>query len=49
MLFESVPAKQSIRRKPIPVDVTIRIAGQAGQGVQSISAIIGKIFTRHGL
>jgi len=30
------------------VDVTIRIAGQAGQGVQSISAIIGKIFTRHG-
>ena len=30
------------------VDVTIRIAGQAGQGIQSISAIIGKIFTRHG-
>ena len=28
------------------VDVTIRIAGQAGQGVQSISAIMGKIFTR---
>ena len=30
------------------VDVTIRIAGQAGQGIQSISAILGKIFTRHG-
>ncbi len=30
------------------VDVTIRIAGQAGQGIQSISAIIGKVFTRHG-
>jgi 2-oxoglutarate ferredoxin oxidoreductase subunit alpha len=30
------------------VDVTIRIAGQAGQGIQSISAIMGKIFTRHG-
>lgn len=30
------------------VDVTIRIAGQAGQGVQSISATMGKIFTRHG-
>lgn len=24
------------------VDVTIRIAGQAGQGIQSISAIMGK-------
>jgi 2-oxoglutarate ferredoxin oxidoreductase subunit alpha len=30
------------------VDVTIRIAGQAGQGIQSIGAIMGKIFTRHG-
>ena len=30
------------------VDVNIRIAGQAGQGIQSISAIMGKIFTRHG-
>jgi 2-oxoglutarate ferredoxin oxidoreductase subunit alpha len=30
------------------VDVTIRVAGQAGQGIQSISAIMGKIFTRHG-
>ena len=30
------------------VDVTIRIAGQAGQGIQSISAIMGKIFTRYG-
>ena len=30
------------------VDVSIRIAGQAGQGIQSISAIMGKIFTRHG-
>ena len=30
------------------VDVIIRIAGQAGQGIQSISAIMGKIFTRYG-
>jgi 2-oxoglutarate ferredoxin oxidoreductase subunit alpha len=30
------------------VDVTIRIAGQAGQGIQAISAILGKIFIRHG-
>jgi 2-oxoglutarate ferredoxin oxidoreductase subunit alpha len=30
------------------VDVSIRIAGQAGQGIQSLSAIMGKIFTRHG-
>lgn len=30
------------------VDITIRIAGQAGQGMQSISHIVGKVFTRHG-
>jgi 2-oxoglutarate/2-oxoacid ferredoxin oxidoreductase subunit alpha len=30
------------------VDITIRIGGQAGQGMQSIGYIIGKIFTRHG-
>ncbi len=30
------------------VDVSIRIGGQAGQGMQSISFIMGKIFTRHG-
>ncbi len=30
------------------VDVSIRIGGQAGQGMQSISSIMGKIFTRHG-
>jgi 2-oxoglutarate ferredoxin oxidoreductase subunit alpha len=30
------------------VDVSIRIAGQAGQGIQSISAIMGKIFIRYG-
>ena len=30
------------------VDVTIRVGGQAGQGMQSISFILGKIFTRHG-
>lgn len=30
------------------MNVTIRIAGQAGQGIQSISAIMGKIFTRRG-
>ena len=30
------------------VDVTIRIAGQAGQGMQAIGFIMGKIFTRHG-
>jgi 2-oxoglutarate ferredoxin oxidoreductase subunit alpha len=30
------------------VDVSMRIGGQAGQGMQSISFIMGKIFTRHG-
>jgi len=30
------------------LDVSIRIGGQAGQGMQSISFIMGKIFTRHG-
>ncbi len=28
--------------------VSIRIGSQAGQGLQSISSIMGKIFTRHG-
>jgi len=32
----------------MPVDITIRIGGQAGQGMQSIGAIMGKVFTRHG-
>lgn len=32
----------------MPVDISIRIGGQAGQGMQSIGYIIGKIFTRHG-
>ena len=30
------------------VDVSIRIGGQAGQGMQSVGLILGKIFTRHG-
>jgi 2-oxoglutarate/2-oxoacid ferredoxin oxidoreductase subunit alpha len=30
------------------LDISIRIGGQAGQGMQSISSIMGKIFTRHG-
>ncbi len=30
------------------LDVTIRIGGRAGQGMQSIGLILGKIFTRHG-
>ncbi len=30
------------------LDVTIRIGGQAGQGMQSIGLILGKIFTRYG-
>jgi 2-oxoglutarate ferredoxin oxidoreductase subunit alpha len=30
------------------IDISIRIGGQAGQGMQSIGYIIGKIFTRHG-
>ena len=30
------------------VDVTIRVGGQAGQGTQSVSFIMGKIFTHHG-
>lgn len=29
------------------IDISIRIGGKAGQGMQSISAIIGKIFSRH--
>lgn len=36
------------RGNPMAVDVSIRIGGQAGQGMQSISFIMGKIFTRHG-
>jgi 2-oxoglutarate/2-oxoacid ferredoxin oxidoreductase subunit alpha len=30
------------------VDVTIRIGGQAGQGTQSVSFMMGKLFTQHG-
>lgn len=30
------------------LDVSIRIGGRAGQGMQSIGLILGKIFTRHG-
>lgn len=30
------------------LDITIRIGGRAGQGMQSIGLILGKIFTRHG-
>ena len=30
-------------------DLTIRITGQAGQGMQSVSHMMGKIFTRQGL
>ena len=30
------------------LDITVRIVGQAGQGMQSIGFIIGKIFSRHG-
>lgn len=30
------------------VDVSIRIGGEAGQGMQSIGFAIGKVFTRHG-
>ena len=32
----------------MPVDITLRIGGQAGQGMQSIASIIGKVFTRCG-
>jgi 2-oxoglutarate ferredoxin oxidoreductase subunit alpha len=31
------------------IDISIRIGGQAGQGMQSIGQILGKIFTRQGL
>ena len=30
------------------LDMSIRIGGQAGQGVQAVSYAVGKIFTRHG-
>jgi 2-oxoglutarate ferredoxin oxidoreductase subunit alpha len=30
------------------VDVTIRVGGQAGQGTQSVSFVMGKVFTYHG-
>ena len=30
------------------VDISIRIAGQAGQGMQLVSSIIGKTLVRHG-
>ncbi|MFH1942774.1 MAG: 2-oxoacid:acceptor oxidoreductase subunit alpha [bacterium] len=29
-------------------DISIRIAGQAGQGIQSISSVMGKLLVRHG-
>ena len=32
----------------MPIDISIRIGGRAGQGIQSISSVMGKIFTRHG-
>ncbi len=32
----------------MPRDLSIRISGQAGQGVQAVSFALGKIFTRHG-
>ncbi|MFC1863145.1 2-oxoacid:acceptor oxidoreductase subunit alpha [Thermodesulfobacteriota bacterium] len=30
------------------IDITVRIGGQAGQGMQSIGSIMSKVFTRHG-
>ncbi len=30
------------------LDISIRIGGQAGQGVQAVSYALGKVFTRHG-
>ena len=30
------------------IDISIRISGQAGQGIQSVSSVIGKILVRHG-
>jgi 2-oxoglutarate ferredoxin oxidoreductase subunit alpha len=30
------------------IDLSIRIGGQAGQGVQAVSHAMGKVFTRHG-
>jgi 2-oxoglutarate ferredoxin oxidoreductase subunit alpha len=30
------------------LDMSIRIGGQAGQGVQAVSHAVGKVFTRHG-
>ncbi len=30
------------------LDLSIRIGGQAGQGVQAVSHAVGKVFTRHG-
>jgi 2-oxoglutarate ferredoxin oxidoreductase subunit alpha len=30
------------------IDMSIRIGGQAGQGVQAVSYAVGKVFTRHG-
>ncbi len=32
----------------MPLDFSIRITGQAGQGIQSMSSAIGKILIRHG-
>lgn len=36
------------RGDPMAVDVSIRVAGQTGQDMQSISLMMGKIFTRPG-
>ncbi len=30
------------------LDISIRISGRAGQGIQSMSSVIGKILIRHG-
>ena len=32
----------------MPLDITVRIGGQAGQGMQSVGSIMAKIFTRRG-
>jgi len=36
-----------LNKKDIPVDLSIRIGGEAGQGIQSISSIIARTFVRH--
>jgi 2-oxoglutarate ferredoxin oxidoreductase subunit alpha len=43
-----VPVSKREGPVTMALDISIRIGGQAGQGVQAVSYSLGKVFTRHG-